>query len=430
MTATSSRLAELPSLTGLRFWAAFSILLNHLLLGFVARDNPILSNGLSLCGVLGMNVFFILSGFIIHYNYHAKLRDFRLRSFYEFMVARFSRLFPLFIVFFVVELTTFGGFSRYTMNELLFTLPLFLTMSQSWFYHNVGATPVPVAHMYDRISIAWSISTEFLMYCGYPLLLYFTLRDRLSIAARAALCFGAWIGLSLLMRYAINEITLFDAFAVRLFGPSAASTGNYVASFHFWLTSRSPYFLFLEFTMGVLAAHLYLTMQSRQVGETESLVMPLAGVASLAMILIFLLPLSSRPEWAGTLFRTVGFYPFIACIIFVCARYDFSALTKFFEIRFFVFFGEVSYSMYLIHIFFYGMVSIALANPYMQVLQIVTLWAYIFCCSYILYTALEMPARRWLKDLLTRPLKKGDAPSSAGLSHLADDGSGEGFGPS
>ncbi len=85
----------------------------------------------------------------------------------------------------MIQLYTLDSFNRYAMNEPMFTLPLFITMSQSWFYSNVGSPAVPVAYMYDKFSIAWSISTEFLMYCGYPLLLFAILRDRMPIAARA-----------------------------------------------------------------------------------------------------------------------------------------------------------------------------------------------------------------------------------------------------
>ncbi len=68
--------------------------------------------------------------------------------------------------------------------------------------------------------------------------------------------------------------------------------------------------------------------------------------------------------------------------------------------------------MYLIHIFFYGMVQIEPADPYLQVIQILMLWAFIFCCSYILYTVVEMPARRWMRDLLTGKSPKGGAAST------------------
>jgi peptidoglycan/LPS O-acetylase OafA/YrhL len=404
MTSSYSRAPELPSLTGLRFWAAYSILLNHLLLGFVARDNVWLGNMLQRCGELGMDVFFILSGFIIHYNYHAKLRDFSTNSFYEFMVARFSRLYPLFILFFCVEIFTLSGLVRYSLSELLWSIPTFLTMSQSWFYWRVGSSsPVMLAHMFDRASIAWSISTEFLMYCGYPLLLLVIVRDRLGNAARIISCLFIWIGGALLMRYVLNNPDLVDAFAVRWIDPAASTKAGAGGSFYYWFAFVSPYFRFIEFTMGVAAGHLFLSLHDRPVGTLEGIAMPLLGLLSLVVILLMMLPLHVRPGILGHVLKYIGFYPFITCIVFVCARYDYSILTKFFEIRFFVFFGEVSYSMYLIHIFFYGMVSFSPTMPqYLLFAQIISVWVFIFACSYILYMTLEMPARRWLRDLLTR----------------------------
>ncbi len=119
---------------------------------------------------------------------------------------------------------------------------------------------------------------------------------------------------------------IFDSFAGEWFGPYAPSTGSYLVSFHFWFNYLSPYFRFMEFIMGVLAAHLFLSMRAAPAGKAERMLMPLAGIISLLMILVFLLPLGVRPERAGNLYKTVGFYPFIACMIFVCARYDSAVL--------------------------------------------------------------------------------------------------------
>ena len=62
---------EVPGLTGLRFVAAFSVLLAHsfavLMRGHLA-DMPQL-NWFTQAAGFGMTLFFVLSGFVIHYNY-------------------------------------------------------------------------------------------------------------------------------------------------------------------------------------------------------------------------------------------------------------------------------------------------------------------------------------------------------------------------
>jgi len=67
----------LPALTGLRFLAALSVLLGHAtgtLLHFGDGENRWCILLGDLTGI-GVPLFFVLSGFVIHYNYHRPIRD-------------------------------------------------------------------------------------------------------------------------------------------------------------------------------------------------------------------------------------------------------------------------------------------------------------------------------------------------------------------
>lgn len=407
MTALSKvALPELPSLTGLRYWAAFSILLNHLLLGFVARDNAYFSTMLNTCGFLGMNVFFVLSGFIIHYNYHQKLEDFRLSSFYEFILARFARLYPLYIVIFCVELTTVG-LSKFNTGELQKAFVLFLTMSQTWFYWKLE-TGQSVPYMFDRFSLSWSISTEFLMYCGYPALLWIFLRDKTGHKTRIVLSIAVCLAASLFIRAALNNIQAVDAITTQVFGPRSAIANGFTHSSAWWLVWTSPYLRFFEFIVGAVVAHNFLRLRHVPVGPREGLIMPLVGLLAFLFIVGTFIPRESQPAIISETYKHLGYFPFIALIVFVCARYDFALVTRFFEVRFFVFFGECSYSMYLIHIFIYSLSQQAPAGPFETITRIIVLWTTVFACSFVLYTYLEMPARRWVRNALTRTGRRPD----------------------
>ena len=67
------RRPELPALTGIRFYAAILVYLSHVPLipgmGKLAGDNLIFN-----AGVVGVSFFFVLSGFILTYNYADLLR--------------------------------------------------------------------------------------------------------------------------------------------------------------------------------------------------------------------------------------------------------------------------------------------------------------------------------------------------------------------
>src|SRR5262249_2161334 len=62
---------------------------------------PVLSLMWALPGV-GMTLFFVLSGFVIHLNYHGIVRAGRGGT-ADFFIARFARLYPMFLVVFAIE---------------------------------------------------------------------------------------------------------------------------------------------------------------------------------------------------------------------------------------------------------------------------------------------------------------------------------------
>ncbi len=67
---------EIPQLTGLRFVAAFSILFLHAVAWCIPFTETNIPNAIgNWVGVFGMPLFFVLSGFVIHYNYALPFRD-------------------------------------------------------------------------------------------------------------------------------------------------------------------------------------------------------------------------------------------------------------------------------------------------------------------------------------------------------------------
>jgi peptidoglycan/LPS O-acetylase OafA/YrhL len=394
------RQPELPALTGLRFWAAFFILLNHLLLGFISRENPWLKNLLNAGGILGMNTFFILSGFIIHYNYHAKLKDFSAHSFYEFFVARFSRLYPLFIcLFFVDFFATNLTLQRFNPDDVCRSLKYFLTMSQSWFYLPTS-TGETITYMYPRASIAWSISTEMLMYSCYPLLLLAFSRDRAGYVARGVLVGVLALMLSLGLRWLNNNMGSIDRLGVEMFGEQAAVGRNVSFSFAFWFVYLSPYVRVFEFIIGAMTAQVFLRLRDHPVGPREVIVMPLLGLLAMLFILATFLPDAYAIAGVKNALGVIGYYPSLAIIIFVAARYGESLVCRFFSIKTFTDLGERSYSIYLFHIFVVSAATHLPDTGMPTAIRIVVLWITVFASANVLYQFIEMPARKKVRDSL------------------------------
>ena len=138
----AGRRQDVPALTGLRFLAAFSVLLAHGLSATVANNAPpqgavywlIQASG------FGMTLFFVLSGFVIHYNYATLVTDGGLRGIAAFLWARFARLYPLFLLMMLVYVlvsqrhVAFWTGHPEQLNSILKALPYFLLSIQSWIY--------------------------------------------------------------------------------------------------------------------------------------------------------------------------------------------------------------------------------------------------------------------------------------------------------
>src|SRR5215475_947130 len=144
----------IPSLTGFRWIAAALILLAHTMPLFTA---PGLSSYASASlGRLGMTLFFVLSGFVIHYNYGDRVARLRVPALRSFGVARLARLYPLYLGMLMFDLAVRATHPSFDLQTLTAALPYYLTLSQSWFPIWVGDQHLCTVYF----GLAWSISAE------------------------------------------------------------------------------------------------------------------------------------------------------------------------------------------------------------------------------------------------------------------------------
>src|ERR1700680_3751330 len=161
---------HIASLDGLRFIAAGTVLFSHgyFYILLFQQNSSITAYNAPLVALanVGMALFFVLSGFVIHYNYVASVSlPGGVRAFF---VARFARLYPLFLlVFLVCVIDSF----RYADGkvDILGPIPFFLTFTQSWWFWVFGERVASEAYS-DATGLMWSLSTEAFFYAIYPLL--------------------------------------------------------------------------------------------------------------------------------------------------------------------------------------------------------------------------------------------------------------------
>jgi peptidoglycan/LPS O-acetylase OafA/YrhL len=325
---------HIASLDGLRFIAAGTVLFSH---GYfyilLFQDNSAITayNApfVALANI-GMTLFFVLSGFVIHYNYGFSVTlQGGVRAFF---VARFARLYPLFLLVFVIS-TVEAFRSADGQIDLLGPVPLYLTFTQSWWFWVFGDRTASEAYS-NATGLMWSLSTEAFFYLCYPLLAPLLRRlvgTRLVIVG----CIVAVIGAGL-----AYELTEYRGY---LNNWAAFYTGNPRAAndFSHWLIYNSPWIRIFEFLIGAVTAQFVMTT------KVEPARAMIVGSAALAVIVVahvytnaMLLPMS------GAITTCVaGAFGVVMGASAVKGQVFSRALSN----RWMVLGGEASYSLYLLH---------------------------------------------------------------------------------
>ncbi len=405
---TARRRPDVPALTGLRFLAAFSVLLAHGLSATLTNNEPPQGAVLWLMQAsgFGMTLFFVLSGFVIHYNYAGLVTDGRLRGIAAFLWARFARLYPLFLLMmFVYVLVSQRHVAYWTgrpedINAIFQALPYFLLSIQSWIYKLIGGGAL-IDAIRGGSPPTWSISTEWFFYLAYPLIAWFILRARGP--AIILLIIGVWCVLWTSFSTGLYDRTpQIDAWAVGHFGP-VAGMQNHEDLFVRWLLYVSPYLRIGEFVLGAMTAQLYIALQRRDVTRREN---TLGGAlfwgAALSVLLVTYLEYS--PDVPMTIFRKMNMNfalaPSVALLVFCAARYR-SAASRLLTSRPAIALGEASYSIYLVHsivlISAVKLTGSAVHGTAYNVLKLIVLMAIVVAISLLLYAYYEAPARQWLR---------------------------------
>jgi peptidoglycan/LPS O-acetylase OafA/YrhL len=404
----AGRRGDVPALTGLRFLAAFSVLLAHGLAATVANNKPAEGVVLWLTQLsgFGMTLFFVLSGFVIHYNYSGLVTDGRLRGIATFLWARFARLYPLFLLMMVVYVLVSQRHVAYwtgrpeEFNAIFQALPYFLLSIQSWIYKVIDGGSL-IEAIRGGSPPTWSISTEWFFYFTYPCIALLILRARTPtvILLIASLWCVLWTAISTGLYDRIPQI---DAWAVGRFG-LIAGMQNQTDSFVRWLLYASPYLRIGEFVLGAITAQLYVALRSRNATRRENAVGgSVFCAAALSVFLIIYLEYS--PEIPLTIFRKMNMNfalaPSVALLVFCAARYE-SAASRLLTSRPAIALGEASYSIYLVHsIVLISAVKLTgnvVHGTAYNVVKLIVLMAIVVAISLLLYVYYEAPARSWLR---------------------------------
>jgi peptidoglycan/LPS O-acetylase OafA/YrhL len=402
---------QIPALTGLRFFAAFFILFAHACDWIAQFQDSNISRYFAFVAMYGMPLFFVLSGFVIHYNYRELFTKTGIgRATCEFAAARFARLYPLYFCVFLLALGA-DEFVLVIHSVPSVTIPVlayYLTLTQTWWYLVYQGKSI----IYMLFSVSWSISTEMYFYLVYAVLIFAILAlCRLRRAILLATLYAGAITASLwFWRYHINTLLML----AQNFLPDYIPLENFEHSFYRWLFYFSPYVRVLEFFLGCFAAQAYIERSHQLVTRREhrlgSLALWAASafliVAGLLNLAVFDLPLINM----YTQFYVLNFLcaPALAVIMFCVSRYD-TPFARLMSAPMLVALGETSYSIYLVHswtlrIFEHPPLPFTPLSASWAAFRVVCAIALTLLLSYGTYRLIELPSRVYVRGSLRRAI--------------------------
>lgn len=152
--AATARKPQLPALTGIRTLLALSIVLFHFTPPHLGLLYPFVDSGYVFVGV-----FFLISGYILTYNYADRAGRLNKRNFW---VARFARLYPIYLLALLISV-------KMLEDE-------WAVRSHTEFWKGVILTPLVMQGWSPDLAtfwntVAWTLSCEVVLYIAFPWLI-------------------------------------------------------------------------------------------------------------------------------------------------------------------------------------------------------------------------------------------------------------------
>jgi peptidoglycan/LPS O-acetylase OafA/YrhL len=364
---------ELRPLTAFRFFAALAVFFRHVCpwLGDHPDVPPVVYRVMN-DGFCGVTFFFVLSGFILTYNYRAAFARLSAPAVGTFYAARVARIWP-------VHLLTFA-LAAVVLHREIAAAPAWyagpavanLALVQSWFPHETI--------YYSFNSVSWSLSDEVFFYALFPAALWAMRRvglDRPRPAA--ALAVGVW---------------------------AAAAAGVLSGRGHplgFWVWSVDPAFCFVDFLIGVALGQVFLGLRDRGSRGPSSRGATALEVGSLMLVAAALAAGADVPY----LFRRSVYYTPVFAAVILAFAYQRGLVSRLLSGPAFRLLGEVSFSFYMLH---YLLIRLIDRYPHAThvgdwdaVPRSLAVFAVSLAASVGCYRLFELPARNRVRAWLVRP---------------------------
>lgn len=369
---------EIKSLTGIRGIAASFVVFHHWCY-FLLTSNSLSSSAKEYLSIFfshgnwSVDLFFVLSGFLLCLTSYNEFKDgISKTNYYNFIVKRFCRVYPIYIVltfaYFIAEIA-------FTQNKTsIFTILSNITLFQS------------VLNIKNINPLAWSLSVEWVIYFLLPFMFILTNKIKGS-SKRTTVLYTLSLGCMLFITnsfanyfYSNRELSFDDIFLLNQNYVSTIFTGYYPL-----IRGLASYLL------GIATFSL---LNSERLNQLPNSLFYLISIAQ--CILLF----------SNSLLANIIFILLIPFMLIGLTRSN-SLLGKLFSTKPIYFLGEISFSFYLIHYVFVMSVSPRIENllmqwevPHYKYILFLSLLSIIIILSTALYYYLEKPLNVRLRNLL------------------------------
>ncbi|RMZ60841.1 acyltransferase [Chryseobacterium nematophagum] len=293
-------------LTSIRFFFAFMVFASHL--DFLQNSNSKILhwiyNYIFQEGYIGVSFFFILSGFILAYNYQDDLINKR-RSKRLFYIARFARVYPLHLLTFFISIPL--------------TYPQFVKDKSLWFMQaltNITLTQsfIPLNSFYFTFNyLSWSISNEIFFYAAFPALILLLTR---------------------LKKHRILTILIILSIipVLAVIVPS---------SWYHPIFYINPFMRVIDFIIGILLFNAYKKILNREFKINYSWV----EFSAILLLIIFFVFHQQIPQVAR-----YSFYYWIPMSYLIFSfSFQKGIISRFLSHKTFIYLGEISFGFYMFH---------------------------------------------------------------------------------
>lgn len=350
-------LPALASLTSVRFFLGMGVVLFHLQLTWSAPTSEV--TGLFTRARLGVDVFFILSGFVLSYVYMASVAEGRY-SHRRFLIARLARIYPAHLA----VLLLMGGVAGvalllgaqfdpdlYSADGFLRTLLLI----HAWL-----PTEVPI----EWNGPSWSLSAEWFAYLLFPAFAW----GAVKLRSHPGVLLAVSVALFLVLDCAYRAI---------------AATGLLTAEFNLGVLRIIPTFL-----AGIA---LNLISERHTIGASQARWLSVAATLLLLGLMHLLAPEPLVLAAAGLLILTLAWLSKVGADRLVASRP-------------LVFLGESSYAVYLLHLPLLVIWKNARAEVFgggsdyiMSMAEVGAFVVLVLASGAAMNVVIEQPARRWIR---------------------------------